>query len=125
MAAPGTPRSPRRRPRHRGAPPGPPARMHGTAVAVAACHEAPGPSWHEPAEAETAAAVAELHEILAGRDNGPVLLVEVAGLMIGYHEGGVDEPRARAAAHYLTEARADPDVIGLWAEEGRRRNRWP
>src|SRR5262249_28973226 len=46
MAAPG----------HRGHPDGGPGievhfpaspRMHGTAAAVAACHEAPGPSWHD------------------------------------------------------------------------------
>jgi hypothetical protein len=81
--------------------------------------------WHEPTEAETAAAVAELAGILAGRDDAPALLAEAAGLLTGYHEGGLDEPRARAAARFLTEAGADPELIGLWVEEGRRRNRWP
>jgi hypothetical protein len=93
------------------------ARLHG-----AAWHHA---RWREPAEAETAAAVAELARILAGRDDGPALLAQVAGLLTGYHEGGLDEPRARAAAHYCVQAGADEDLTGQWVEEGRRRNRWP
>ena len=93
------------------------ARLEGTAMRHA--------RWHEPAEAETAAAVAELAGILAGRDDGPALLAEAAGLLTGYHEGGLGEPRARAAAHFLAEAGADPELVGAWAAEGRRRNRWP
>jgi hypothetical protein len=93
------------------------ARLHGSAWHYA--------RWHEPTEAETAAAVAELREILAGRDDGPALLAEVAGLLTGYHEGGPGEPRARAAAHFLAEAGADPGLVGQWIAEGRQRNRWP
>jgi hypothetical protein len=63
------------------------ARLQGTAV-----HHA---RWHEPTEAGTAAAVAELAGILAGRDDGPALLAEVAGLLVRYHDGGIGEIRAR------------------------------
>jgi hypothetical protein len=93
------------------------AQLHG-----AAWHHA---RWQEPAEAEMAAAVAELREILTGQDDGPALLAQVAGLRLGYHEGGPDEPRARAAAHYCIQAGADEDLMDQWTEEGRRRNRWP
>ena len=70
--------------------------------------------WHEPDAAETAAAVAELREILAGREDGPALLAELAGLTLGFYEGGLSEPRARAAAHFCREAGADPgaDLAG-------------
>jgi hypothetical protein len=69
-----------------------------------------GARWHAPDEAETAAAVSELREILAGRQDGPAL-AEVAGLALGFHEGGLSEPRARAAAHFCREAGADPELI--------------
>jgi hypothetical protein len=82
-------------------------------------------NWHQPTEPEAAAAVAEFAEIIRGRDDGPALLAEVAGLLTGYHEGGLDEPRARAAAHFLTEAGADQELAEQWAGEGRRRNNWP
>lgn len=77
--------------------------------------------WHEPDAAETAAAVAELRDILAGRDDGPALLAEVAGLALGFHEGGLSEPRARAAAHFCREAGADPELIRQWTGTGRER----
>ena len=35
--------------------------------------------WHESSDAETTAAVAELSEILDGRDDGPALLVPLSG----------------------------------------------
>ena len=53
--------------------------------------------WEEPGEEETAAAVADLRKILAGRDDGPALLAEVAGLGLGFHSGGLGEARAKAA----------------------------
>ena len=42
--------------------------------------------------------MAELHEILVGRDDGPALLAEVAGVLLGFSEGAIDEPKARVAA---------------------------
>jgi hypothetical protein len=64
-------------------------------------------NWHELSEPETAAAVAELQEILAGRDDGPALLAEVAGLLTGFHEGQIEEPKATAAAQLYRLAGAD------------------
>jgi hypothetical protein len=43
--------------------------------------------WQEPTDEETTAAVAELQNIIAGRDDGVALLCEVAGITIGAHEG--------------------------------------
>jgi len=43
--------------------------------------------WRDPTEAETAAAVNELKEILAGRNDAAVLLAETAGQMLGFREG--------------------------------------
>jgi hypothetical protein len=74
--------------------------------------------WHEPTEAETAAAAAELRDIAGGR---PELLAEVAGLLLGFHEGGLGEPKARAAAQLCLAAGADAGQVALWAEEGRHR----
>jgi hypothetical protein len=74
--------------------------------------------WRELTGAETVAVVAELREIAAGRAD---LLAEVAGLLIGFHEGGPEEPRARSAAQMCRLAGADEDLIPQWAKEGRRR----
>lgn len=77
--------------------------------------------WQEPAEAETAAAVTELPEILSGRDDSAALLAEVAGTLTGFHDGDLNEPKARAAAHRYLVAGADVDQVTRWEEEGRRR----
>jgi hypothetical protein len=77
--------------------------------------------WGEPTAEETAAAVAELREILAGRDDGPALLAEVAGVRLGFYEGELGEPRAKAVARSCIAAGADESLIPEWAEEGRRR----
>jgi hypothetical protein len=74
--------------------------------------------WREPTESESAAAVAELREVAGDR---PDLLAEEAGIQLGFHEGGLDEPRAKAAAALLIAAGADEDLIPTWIEEGRRR----
>jgi hypothetical protein len=74
--------------------------------------------WRELTEAETTAAVAELRETANGRDD---LLGEVAGVMLGAHEGELDEPRAKAAAHLCVTAGADEALISEWIAEGRRR----
>jgi hypothetical protein len=71
--------------------------------------------WHEPTEDETAAAVAELCEIAGNR---PDLLPEQAGILLGFHEGGLDEPRAKAAASFCIAAGPDQDLIPRWAGSG-------
>jgi hypothetical protein len=75
-------------------------------------------SWREPTGPEIAAAVAELREVAGDR---PDLLAEEAGIQLGFHEGGLDEPRAKAAAQLLIAAGADESLIPQWAEQGRRR----
>jgi hypothetical protein len=77
--------------------------------------------WGNPTESETAAAVAELEEILAGRDDGPVLLAEVAGILLGFGEGQLDEAKAKSAAELCRLAGADEDLIARWIKEGRKR----
>jgi len=67
--------------------------------------------------------VAELREILAEREDRPGLLAEVPGLALSFHEGGLSEPRARAAAHFCREAGADPELIRQWTGTGRERAR--
>jgi hypothetical protein len=74
--------------------------------------------WYEPAQEETDAAVAELREVADGR---PDLLAEAAGVLLGFHEGGLDEPRAKAAASFCLAAGADAGQVAWWTEEGRRR----
>ena len=75
-------------------------------------------SWREPTGPELAAAVAELREVAGDR---PDLLAEEAGIQLGFHEGGLDEPRAKAAAQLLIAAGADESLIPQWAEQGLRR----
>ncbi len=61
--------------------------------------------------------MAELREVAADR---PDLLAEEAGILLGFHHGGPDEPRARAEAQLLIAAGADESLIPQWIEEGRR-----
>jgi hypothetical protein len=75
-------------------------------------------SWRAPAGNEIAAAAAGLREVAGDR---PDLLAEVAGIQLGFHEGGLDEPRAKAAAQLLIAAGAGESLIPGWIEEGRRR----
>ena len=77
-------------------------------------------SWREPTEPEIAAAVAELREATGDR---PDLLAEEAGIQLGFHEGGLDEPRAKATAQLLIAAGADESLIPGWIEEGGARPR--
>lgn len=74
--------------------------------------------WREPTAGETTAAVADLQQIAPGRTD---LLAEVAGILIGFHDGALDELPARVAAHYCIEAGADPELADRWVGEGRRR----
>lgn len=62
--------------------------------------------------------MAELRELAAGRTD---LLAEVAGILIGFHEREMDEPRVKTAARLLIVAGADESLIPQWVEEGRRR----
>ena len=80
-------------------------------------------NWHQPTEREAAAAVAEFAEIIGGRDDGPALLAEVAGLALGTAEGKGQEyqAKARAVAGLCRQAGADENLIAAWTEEGRRR----
>jgi hypothetical protein len=89
------------------------ARLHGTAMRYA--------RWEEPTPDDTAEAVAALLEVLAGRDDGPALLAEVAGVLIGFHDGRTGEFQARVAAHFLIEAGADESLADEWIAEGKRR----
>lgn len=74
--------------------------------------------WCELTEAETTAAVAKLGEAADGRTD---LLAEVAGILLGAHEGELDEPRVRDAVELCRLAGADENLIPGWAEERRRR----
>ena len=74
--------------------------------------------WRAPAGNQIAAAAAQLREVVGDR---PDLLAEVEGIQLGFHEGGLDEPRAKAAAQLLIAAGADESLIPGWIEEGRRR----
>ncbi len=74
--------------------------------------------WRQLTGAETADAVAEFREIAGDRSD---LLAEVAGLMLGAREGGLDEPKAKAAAQLCRLAGADEALIPQWIQEGRRR----
>jgi hypothetical protein len=91
------------------------AQLHGTAMRYA--------GWEPPDEETTAAAVAGLLEVLAGRDDGPALLAEVAGILIGAHEGALDEAKARIGAGFCRAAGADEAAIQWWTEVGRERAR--
>ena len=75
-------------------------------------------NWREPAGDEIAAAAAELREVAGDR---PDLLAEEAGILLGFHQGGLNEPKARSAAQLLIAAGADESLIPGWIEEGRRR----
>jgi hypothetical protein len=88
------------------------ARLHGAAKRHA--------NWHEADESETAAAVAELREIIGDRADGAALLAEVPGILLA-HEGKIDEARANGAARLCIAAGADETLIPRWIEEGRRR----
>jgi hypothetical protein len=75
-------------------------------------------TWHELTDAGHAAAVTELRELAGGRGD---LLAEVAGILEGASEGELSEPLHRQAAELCRDAGADPEAIGAWIEEGRRR----
>jgi hypothetical protein len=89
------------------------AKLHGEVM-----HHA---RWEPSDEATTQAAVEGLRELVAGREDGPALLAETAGILTGFHEGDLGEARARNGAAFCVAAGADESLIPEWVEEGRRR----
>lgn len=78
--------------------------------------------WDPLGEAEMAAAVAEVHEVLAGRDDGPQLLAYVAGILAGSRFGHPDElAQAVIAGSICVAAGADEFTIPGWEAIGRER----
>jgi hypothetical protein len=79
--------------------------------------------WGGLTDAEKAAGAEELREIIAGRDDGPVLLAEVAGIMLGANESWMPEyqAKAHAVAELCRLAGADEDLIPQWVQTGRER----
>jgi hypothetical protein len=78
--------------------------------------------WEPLSDEEMAAAVAAVRGILAGRDDGPQLLAEVAGITTGARAGWPDElARAVVAASVCVQAGADEWLIDGWAEVGAER----
>ena len=67
---------------------------------------------------QEAAAVAELAQAAAGRDD---LLAECAGTALGFGEGGQDAARYRQIAELCIAAGADRSLIGRWIAVGRER----
>jgi hypothetical protein len=74
--------------------------------------------WRDLTADEETAAVTELRELAAGRSD---LLAEVAGLLLGFHEGDLEEPRASSAANLCMKAGVDQDLVANWITEGRSR----
>jgi hypothetical protein len=78
-------------------------------------------SWDAPTPAEVAVAVAELHEIIAGRPDGPELLAHVAGIVTGACAIPELMPRAVNAAAFCVAAGADEALIPGWESVGSER----
>lgn len=68
-----------------------------------------------------ATALAAVAELVRGRPDGPALLAEVAGIMIGTAEFDLGRAQAQRAADLLKAAGADQDAIPRWIREGERR----
>jgi len=66
-------------------------------------------------------ALTELAEILQGRDDGPVLLAEAAGILTGGCRRAEERPAAEKAAVLCVKAGADVSLIPGWVAEGKRR----
>lgn len=75
--------------------------------------------WEPLGGEAMAEAVAAVHEILAGRDDGPELLAYVAGVMTGARSGSPEElQRAVVAGSICVAAGADEWLIDGWASVG-------
>jgi hypothetical protein len=71
--------------------------------------------WEPLGEEEMAAAVAEVDEVLAARDDGPQLLAYVAGILTGSRFGWPDElAQAVIAASVCVAAGADEFTVDGW-----------
>lgn len=78
--------------------------------------------WDPLGEDEMAAAVAEVREVLGGRDDGPELLAYVAGILAGSRSGWPDElAQAVIAGSICIAAGADKFAIPGWEAIGRER----
>ena len=66
-------------------------------------------------------ALAELGEILEGRGDGPQLLAEAAGILLGGCRQPEERPAAEKAAALCVKAGADVSLIPGWVAEGKRR----
>src|SRR5271165_4436363 len=74
--------------------------------------------WRELTEDEEDAAVGALRELAGGRGD---LLAEVGGLLIGAHEGELNELLNRQAADLCRKAGAEPEAIPASIQVGRER----
>jgi hypothetical protein len=90
------------------------ARLSGTAGRLS--------RWGALDDAQADAGAANLRELAGGRGD---LLAEVAGLCLGTAESKGPEyvAKGEAIARLCRAAGADPEAIGGWTEEGRRRAR--
>lgn len=71
--------------------------------------------WEPLSEDEMADAVAEVREVLAGRDDGPGLLAYVAGILTGSRSGRPDElAQAVIAGSVCVAAGADEFTVDGW-----------
>jgi hypothetical protein len=98
-------------------PPPDPARIAVAQLQGAAKH------WARYRRTSREEALAELGEILHGRDDGPALLAEAAGILLGACREPELEAEAGRAAGLLREAGADETLIPEWIEVGRQRVR--
>jgi hypothetical protein len=80
-------------------------------------HVHPNPAEDSPRDV----ALAAVAGLVRGRDDGPAILAEVAGIMTGTAEFDSGRAQAERAAELLEAAGADQEAIPRWIEEGRRR----
>lgn len=89
------------------------ARLHGTVRH----HVRLNPAQDAPRDVALAAVAA----LVAGRPDGPALLAETAGIMLGTALWPEDKDQAERSAELLKAAGADQELIPHWAEVGRER----
>jgi hypothetical protein len=66
-------------------------------------------------------ALAAVSELTEGRADGPALLAEIAGIMLGTARWPEDTDQAERSAELLKAAGADQDLVPRWTEVGRQR----
>jgi hypothetical protein len=89
------------------------ARLHGTVRH----HVRLNPAQDSPRDVALAAVAA----LVGGRPDGPALLAEIAGIMLGTARWPEDTDQAERSAELLKAAGADQELIPHWVEVGRRR----